>query len=190
MTDSNKKILLIVGGLVLALILIIGSFVGYGVSVYNEGNRFEKALVAERDNNRNLLSNYGKKIAEAAQVPDMQRDDFIKVVTAQMQGRYGADGSKASFQWIQEHNISLDSKVYTNMQRLIESGRNEFASGQTKLISVKQSYTTVLGSAPRGFILGIMGYPKIKLADFDIVSDDRTEKAFETHKEDALKLRK
>jgi len=35
-----------------------------------------------------------------------------------------------------------------------------------------------------------MGYPKINLKDFDIVSDDRTEKAFETKKEEAIVIRK
>ena len=184
------KVAMIVGGVLLGLLIIGGSFVGYGISVYNQGNGFEKALQAEKDNNRNILSNYGKKVAEAAQVPDMQRDDFIKLVSAQMSGRYGANGSQASMQWLKEQNITLDTKVYTNMQRLIEAGRNEFVTGQTKLISVKQAYTTVLGSAPRGMLMGFMGYPKINLADFDIVSDDRTEKAFATHKEDALQLRK
>ena len=189
MTDSTKKILMIVGGVLLALFLVLGSIVGYGFSVNNQANSFEKSLAAERDNNRNILSNYGKKVAEAAQVPDMQRDDFIKVVSAQMQGRYGADGSKASFQWIKEHNIALDSSVYTKMQQIIESGRNEFRNGQTKMISVKQGYETVLGSAPRGMFMGMMGYPKINLKDFDIVSDDRTEKAFVTHREEAIKIR-
>lgn len=189
MNSSTKKVLIFVGAVLVSLVVLVGSFVGYGISVYNQANGFEKALIAERDNNRNILSNYGKKIAEAAQVPDMQRDDFIKVVSAQMEGRYGSDGSKASFQWIKEHNVALDSAVYVKLQRMIESGRNEFASGQTKLISVKQSYTTILGSAPRGMVMGFLGYPKIALADFDIVSDDRTEKVFETHKESALKLR-
>ena len=189
MTDSTKKILMIVGGVLLAIFVITGSIVGYVFSVNNQANSFEKALSAERDNNRNILSNYGKKVSEAAQIPDMQRDDFIKVVSAQMQGRYGSDGSKASFQWIKEHNIALDSSVYTKLQQIIEAGRNEFRNGQTKMISVKQGYETVLGSAPRGMFMGMMGYPKVNLKDFDIVSDDRTEKAFSTHKEEAIRIR-
>lgn len=185
-----SKTLIIIGSVFLALFVLFGSFVGYGFSVYNQANSFERALIAERDNNRNILSNYGKKIAESAQIPEMQRDDFIKVVTAQMQGRYGPDGSKASFQWIKENNISLDTSVYTKLQQLVESGRNEFRNGQTKMISVKQGYTTVLGSAPRGIFMTMMGYPKINLSDYDIVSDDRTEKAFQTHKEEAIVIRK
>lgn len=57
------------------------------------------------------------------------------------------------------------------------------------MISVKQAYTTVLDSAPRGVVMRMLGYPKINLADFDIVSDDRTETAFATKKEAAIQLR-
>ena len=180
---------MIVVGVLAGLFLIGISFVGYGVSTYNQGNTFEQSLTAERDNNRNILSNYGKKIAEAAQVPDMQRDDFIKVVKAQMEGRYGADGSKATLQFLQEQNVALDSTVYKKLQQMIEAGRNEFVTGQTKMISVKQGYLTVLNSVPRGALMKVLGYPHINLADFDIVSDTRTEDAFKTHKEEAIKIR-
>lgn len=185
MSNTIKAVL----GVVTVFFVIFASFVGYGVSVYNQANGFEKSLGAEKENNRNILSNYGKKLVEAAQITDMQRDDFLKIVTAQMEGRYGAEGSKATFQFLTEQNANLDPKVYQTLQRLIEAGRNEFATGQTKLISVKQGYQTVLGSAPRGFVMGLFGYPKINLADFDIVSDDRTEKAFADKKENAIKLR-
>ena len=169
--------------------LVVVSLIGYGVGAFNQANSFEQSLQGEKSNNRNILSNYGKKLAEAAQVPAMQRDDFLKVVTAQMQGRYGAEGSKATFQFLQEQNVALDPAVYKQLQRLIEAGRNEFAAGQTKLISVKQGYTTVLGSVPRGMLLKLFGFPRVNLDDFDIVSDDRTETAFETKKEEAIQLR-
>lgn len=172
------------------LVLFIGSLIVFATGVFNQANSFEQSLKAEKANNRNILSNYGKKLVEAAQIPDMQRDDFIKLVKAQMEGRYGADGSKATFQFLKEQNISLDTKVYTQLQRLIEAGRNEFSTGQTKLISVKQGYETVLGSFPRGTIMSMFGYPKINLDDYDIVSDDRTENAFTTKKEEAIQLRK
>ncbi len=183
------KVLYVALAALASIVIIVGSLFLYGVGVFNQGNRYEQQLVAEQTNNRNILSNYGKKVAESAQIPAMQRDDFVKVVKAQMEGRYGPTGSGATMQWIKENNISLDTKVYTNLQRTIEAGRNEFSTGQTKLISVKQEYTTVLGSVPRGFVLKLVGYPKINLDDFNIVSDDRTDNAFKTHKEEAIQLR-
>lgn len=184
------KVLAIVGGAILSIIMVGVFIVMYVMGVYNQGNTYEKALIAERDNNRNILSNYGKKVVEAAQIPEMQRDDVMKIVKATMEGRYGSDGSKASMQWIKENNIQIDSAVYARLQRLIESGRNEFSAGQTKLISVKQEYTKILDSVPRGFVMRFVGYPKIDLTQFDIVSDDRTETAFKTLKEEAIQIRK
>lgn len=176
-------------GIATLLAALLAIVLVYVVSSYNQANTYEQALKAEKENNRNILSNYGKKIVEAAQVPAMMRDDFLKIVNAQMQGRYGEKGSTATFQWIQEQNLPLDSAVYTRIQSLVESGRNEFRQGQTKLVSVKQSYNTALGSMPKGFVLGLLGFPRIDLREFDIVSDDRTENAFSTKREDALHLR-
>lgn len=184
--NNTVKILI---GFIVAIFAVIALVAGVAFNANNTGNRFEQALIAERDNNRNILSNYSKKIAEAAQIPEMQRDDFIKVVKATMEGRYGPEGSKATFQFIKESQTPMSTEVYTNIQRMIESGRNEFRNGQTKMISVKQTYQTQLGSMPGGFFLSMMGYPKVNLADFDIVSDNRTEEAFKTHREEAIKLR-
>lgn len=124
---------------VVALIVVVVGILGtvgvaviYGLGVFNQGNVLEKALIAEQTNNRNLLSTYGKKVVEAAQVTGMQRDDLTKVVTATMQGRYGANGSGATMQWFKEQNMQLDSKVYIKVQQIIESGRNEFQQGQTQ----------------------------------------------------------
>jgi hypothetical protein len=160
------------------------------VSAYNFGNQAEKQLVALRDNNKNILAQYGQKVQEAAQVPGMYRDDVTKVVTAAIEGRYGPDGSKATWQWIQEQNPSLDPKVYIQIQQIIEAGRNEFQRGQTQMIDARRSYETALGYFWQGLWLKIAGYPKVDLAQFQPVTTDRTEEAFAKGKEDSpLKLR-
>lgn len=185
---SNAMITLI------AVLATIGALIGIVtisyVSAYNYGNEMERSLVAVQDNNKNILAQYGQKVQEAAQVPGMQRDDMMKVVVAALEGRYGADGSKATFQWIQEQNPNIDSKVYLKIQQIIESGRNEFQNGQTRMLDVKRSYETSLGYLWRGTWMRIAGYPKIDLASFKIVSTDRADAAFSAGKEDGpLKLR-
>jgi hypothetical protein len=166
--------------------VLIGSF----ISAYNYGNTMEKQLVALRDNNKNIYAQYTQKVMEAAQVPAMYRDDVTKVVTAALEGRYGPEGSKATFQWLQEQNPTLDASVYVKIQQLIEAGRNEFQNGQTRLIDVRRSYETSLGYFWQGIWLRLAGYPKVNLAEFKPVTTDRTEKVFEAGKEDGpLKLR-
>lgn len=159
------------------------------VSAYNTGNRLEQNIKATYENNRNILAQYGNKVAEAAQVPSMQRDDLTAVVTAALEGRYGDDGSRAVFQWIQEQNPQIDSTVYVQLQRMIEAGRNEFTAAQTKLTDQKRVYETALGSFWQGTWMSVAGYPKINLDEYKIVSTARADEAFETGTEEPLQLR-
>lgn len=168
-------------------ILAIGG-IGY-ISAYNTGNRLEQNIKATYENNRNILAQYGNKIAEAAQVPAMQRDDLSAVVTAALEGRYGSDGSQAVFQWIQEQNPQIDSTVYVQLQRMIEAGRNEFTTAQTKLTDQKRIYETALGSFWQGTWLSVAGYPNIDLDEYKIVSTTRADDAFESGIEEPLQLK-
>lgn len=178
-------------GLIAAIVL--GAFVGTGavsyISAYNTANRMERSIVATDENNRNILAQYGNRVAEAAQVPAMQRDDLTAVVTAALEGRYGEDGSQAVFQWIQEQNPQIDSTVYVQLQRMIEAGRIEFAAAQTKLVDQKRIYETALGSFWQGTWMSVAGYPRIDLAEYQIVSTVRADEAFETGIEEPMQLR-
>lgn len=159
------------------------------ISAYNTGNRLEQTIVATYENNRNVLAQYGNRVAESAQVPAMQRDDLTQVVTAALEGRYGSDGSQAVFQWIQEQNPQIDSSVYVQLQRVIEAGRIEFQNSQTILVDQKRIYETQLGSFWRGTWMNIAGYPKINLDEYQIVSTTRADDVFEIGTEEPIQLR-
>ena len=134
------------GGIIIALVILIGGiFATSYISANNYGVAIEAQLRAERANNQNILAGYTQKIKEAAQVPDMYVADLTKVTEAAIKGRYGDGGSKAVFQWLQEQNPNLDSKLYIKLQQIIESGRDEFKNGQTKMLDVKRQYETQLG---------------------------------------------
>lgn len=186
-----------ISGGVIALILVIAflgtlAAVGFGsyVSAYNYGNQIENDLKAVQTDNKNKLAQYGQKVQEIAQVPSMYAADLQKIVEASIQGRYGKDGSKATWQMLKEQNPSLDPSMYTKIQQVIESGRNDFQAGQTRQIDIRRQYETMLGTFWKGMWLKFAGYPKVNLKDFDIVSTDRADKAFETKKEDGpIKLR-
>lgn len=173
--------------LLVLVVLVVGmafaaiTYINYA----NYGNRTEQSLIAIRDNNKNIYATYTQKVMEAAQVPEMARDDMIKVVTAAVQGRYGNEGSKATFQVLREQNPNIDPKLYSKIQQLIESGRNDFQNGQTKQLDAVRSYKTALGNVVGGAVLHFAGYPKIDLKEFEIVTTDRTETVFKDHKEHA-----
>ena len=181
----------IVSGIILAIVLLVGGVLATSyISANNYGVMIEAQLRAERSNNQNILAGYTQKIKEAAQVPDMYVADLTKVTEAAIKGRYGQDGSKAVFQWLKEQNPNLDSKLYVKLQQIIESGRDEFKNGQTKMLDVKRQYETQLGFFWRGMWLRIAGFPKINLDEFKPVIIDSVEEAFAKGKESGpIKLR-
>lgn len=188
--NKGTKIALSVGAVfMLLLISAIGVCLVSYIGAVNSGNRMEQQIKAEHENNKNILANYGQKIAEAAQVPEMMRDDLKAVVNDAITARYGKDGSKAVFQMLREQNPQLDPALYRKLQQLIEAGRDEFKNSQTRLIDVKRSYETELGYFWGGMWLRIAGYPKINLADYKVVTTDATEEAFKTGRDKPMQLR-
>jgi len=175
----------------LALIALVGMacFSSYR-SAYDYGNSMENQLKAKQTDNKNIYAQGVQKVLEIVQVNDMYRDDLTKVVTAAIEGRYGEGGSKATFQFLQEHNPTLDPGLYVKVQQVIESFRSNFENGQRGLIDIRRQYETKLGSFWGGMWLKWAGYPKVTLSDFDIVSTAKADQVFKDKKEDGpLQLR-
>jgi hypothetical protein len=185
------------GGALVAVLVVLGIILGIAgiafmsyVSANNYGVQMEAQLKAKYDDNRNILAQYGQKISEMVQVPEMMKNDLKEVVVAAIEGRYGEDGSRATWQWIQEQNPQLGQDTYLQIQRAIEAGRDEFKNSQTAMLDIKRSYETSLGFFWKGLWLRIAGFPKTDLEKYRIISTDRANSAFEAGKEDApLKLR-
>jgi hypothetical protein len=180
----------IVLGLV-ALVVILG--VGCVASIIGINNDFvakEESIQAQYKQNQNNYDSMWKKIKEVASVPEMYKDDMKEVFNSAIAGRYGEKGSQAMFQWIKEHNPNFDASLYTKIQTVIESGRDSFAADQKVLLDMKRVYQTRLKKFPHSLVANNLGYPKIDLAQFDIVTSGKTEEVFKTKKDDApIKLR-
>lgn len=168
---------------------LIGVCVMAYVSNYNYGNKAEKQILAEWENNENILAGYSLKITEMAQVNTMYKDDVKEVFTSVMTGRYGENGSQAMWQWLKEQNPQIDPSLYTRLQQVMEAGRNEFKVSQTRFVDIKRTYETNLGYLWKGFWLRTAGYPKINLADYKIITSGHAKKAFETGIDEGIKLR-
>ncbi|KWU19111.1 hypothetical protein [Burkholderia cenocepacia] len=175
--SSGAVVALVAAGL--AVLVLGGSY----VSAYNAGNQMEQTIKATYENNQNILSSYQQKVQEAAQVPGMMTDDIVKVTQAAITGRYGDQGSRAVFQAISERNPQVSEKLYVKLQEIIEGGREEFKTNQTRLIDTKRAYETNLGSFWRGSFMHLAGYPKINLGDYKVVKTDSAVAAFKTGRE-------
>lgn len=185
----NKTAWIILGGVFGSTVLVVLLTTGMVISANNYGVTAEQGVIATYDNNKNILSNYGKKVVEATQVPAMYADDLTKLVKAQIEGRYGPNGSQANMQWLKEAAIPLGPSLYKQIQQIIEAGRNDFKVGQTELLDKKRAYKTELGKFPRSMFMSLLGFPKIDLTKYDIVTDARVETSFDTKREEAIQLR-
>ncbi len=175
-------------GVVVTAVFAIGIGVSSIIGINNDLVALETGLTAQYKQNQNNYDNMTKKVLEVAQVPTMMASDLEKITKAAISGRYGKDGSKAVFQFIQEQNPNVSVEVYTKIQQVIESGRNAFEADQKTLLDKKRVYEIQLNTFPNGMVAKFLGFPKIDLASIDIVTSDRTEKAFNTKKDEAIKL--
>lgn len=171
-------------GLLLTVLLATAT-----VGVYNDCVTNEKGIEAQYKQNQNNYDNYTKKVLEVAQVPAMYRDDLTAVTKAAISGRYGANGSKAVFQFLKEQNPNLDSSLYVQIQRVIEAGRNGFEADQKVLLEKKRIYEVMTGTFPNNLIAGFFKFPSEKISKMDIVTSAETEDAFKSKKSAPLKLR-
>lgn len=179
-----KSIIAIIGGL--ALIIAIW-FVSSFISAKNYGNSAQVQIHAQYDANENMFAQYGQKVAEAVGVANIAKEDMADLLTGSLEARYGSNGAQSTLLAVQEAFPGLDQGVYTQIQRIIEAGRNDFTREQNRLVDLKRSYVDALGSFPRGMFLDMAGYPSINVGyplgtqdDYPIISTQRAQNTFES----------
>lgn len=171
----------------------LGMLALVGVSSYITANNYgvtaEERIEADYTDMQNVLTQYRLQISEMVQVPDMYKDDFKEVIESALKARYGEGGSKATFQWLKEHNIDYDAALYTKIQTAISAGRNKFENSQRMLIDTKRGYKTSLRTVWRGFWLGVAGFPELDLSKYEIVTSEEVDNIFKKGKETKIQLR-
>ena len=185
--STTSKIILGIVSFVL-LIFIVGCSVTVGI--HNNCITQEASIKAQYKQNQNNYDNYFKKIKEISQVPEMYVADLKKVWDSVMAGRYGKNGSKATWQWLKEHNPKLDASMYHKIQSVIEAGRIDFEVNQKMLLDKKRLYEdTYLKVFPTGTIATVLGFPKIDIASMDIITSNETDAIFKNKKSEPIRLR-
>ena len=184
---SKKSIIITTIVSLLSLVIVIGLFLFYSsVRGHNMANEYESLIMADRKEVLSLISGYSNKIREMAQVSNKYAADFEKIYRSALEGRYGPDGSKAAFQWLQEKNPELDSSMYTGIHRAMEAGRDKIDNAQKKLIDDRRGYITAQGTYWTGMWIAKAGYPKINLDEYDIIISNYAKTAGETGIDDGI----
>lgn len=157
------------------------------LSVWSHRNTavaLEEQIKAQHVANKSNYDNMWKSFKEAAQVTDKQADQFKDVYNDMIAGRYQGD-DQVLFKMIQEQNPSLGTEVYTQLQNLIIAGRKEFDNNQKKIADIIREYNTYI----RKHIImnAIFNFKALDANDY-IVTSERTEKAFDSGKDDSINL--
>lgn len=184
-----SKLTNILGLALIGLVIAIAGLFGTQYVKYsNLGVTTETKIKMVYDNNKVILNSHTNKVQEMAQVPEMYKNDLQEVIKNTFEGRYGENGSQAVFQFIKEQNLQLDPTLYQQLQQVMESGRNDFKTSQQQLVDVTRNYEASLDYVWSGFWLKLVGYPKIDLNDYKILTTDAIDAKFASGKDGVIKL--
>lgn len=142
---SLRNKLLAAGAFGVILIAVIVFFMN--ISYENAEQRLRTDVEKQERNIEANLDKMIKTIAQQAQVTEKYAADFKEVALGMVQGRYGDNGSQAMFQWLKEHNLSIDADIYKKIMTTVEATRMSFEREQRTLSLMaaehKKMYVTI-----------------------------------------------
>lgn len=178
-----KKGFLITGGIVgfiIVLLLICG---GTLWAHRNECVQLEERINAQYVSNKSNYDNMWKKFREMTQVTDLQAKHIKDTYMGIISGRY--QDSNLLFKMVQEQNPNLDTSVYTQLQREISASRQTFDNNQKQIADIVREYNVAV---KKYVILSAITGRLPKNMDDYIVTSERTQGAFDSKKDDEIKL--
>jgi len=172
---------LIIGGVIVLGIVMIGSMF---ISCNNKDVMLRTTMAAQQLDNTSVFDNMGKKISQVAQVSVKQMEMLKEIFQAHAQAR-STGGDNQVMTWIKESIPNIDTATFNNLQNIIVSSRDSWTMSQRKLIDLKREHDQLLQLFPSNIILAMLGK---KPFEIKIITSTKTEKAFETGKDDDVKL--
>jgi len=171
----------------IGLLVVVGFLGVMGVSMYfsisNQEVSLRNEVKAQQENLKVVFDATWKIIQQQANVADEYKDAFAKIYPALMEGRYGNKRGGALLSFIKESNPEFSTKLYEKVSESIEAQRINFANEQKKLIDLKREHDNLRQTFPSSLVCS--SRPEIVL---EIVTSTKTDKAFETGKDDDVKL--
>jgi hypothetical protein len=172
------------------IIMIVVAFVllvfGMGaIGTLNKEARLKNLVVAKQKDNTSEFDNMWKVIQQTAQVPEQKKEALKEIFNSYASARTGTGDGGSLMNWIKEAVPNVDVKVYDNLMNIIVSKRDAWTMRQKELIDIDREHNVMFDVFPSNIVLGIFGRQKTVIT---IVTSSRTEKAFETGKDDDVEL--
>lgn len=170
---------------ILAFLIVTGfSLVGHGIGLYNQEIQLRNQITAKQEENKSNFDNMWKKIKQSANVADKYKDGLRDVLSAYTKGRE-KESNQLLMDWTKEAVPNFDSSIYKQLNNIIVSSRDDFTLNQKQLIDLNRQHDVLLDTFPNNLYYKVMGIKKI---DVIVVTSTTTDNAFETAKDDDIKL--
>lgn len=170
-------VFLALGGI---LALILG---GYFVSVMNKETGLRNQITAKQTDNTSEYDNLWKKLSQAAQVTDGQKEALRSIIVGYADARKSGAGSLATM--VKEAVPTVDTSTFNNLMNIVTSSRDAWTMRQKELIDLKRVDDNLIDMFPSNLVCMVLGRQKIEIK---IVTSTRTGEAFKTGKDDDVDL--
>lgn len=177
--SSTAKIV-IIGAIVviLAILGVAGIGIAQYISMSNRNARLTNLFEAKQVESKTIHSEMWQTVKEIGGVTDAYASKFDSIYSHIMDARYSkGDGSLMKF--VTEANPTFDSRLYEKLANVIEEKRIKFNGIQKDLLDIDREHNDLITTFPGTLFLS--GAPRFKV---QIVTSTRTEKAFESGKDD------
>ena len=176
----QKNIMILVVAGVVGVFLILG-YAGMTISYKNQEVRLRNLIKTKQTDNKNVFDSTWKKIAQSAEVTEQQKDALKEIIIGYAEARGKAGGSLANL--VHEAVPNVDTSTFNNLQNIIVSARESFTRTQRELLDYKREHDILLDSPISGWFLS-----SCNKIDVTIVTSTRTEKTFESGKDDEVNV--
>jgi hypothetical protein len=174
-----------IGIVALVGIVLIGIItLTWGISSYNGAASLKNTYEMKVKDNSSEFDNMWKKISQVCQIADSKKEAFRDIFNSYATARTPNGAGQVMF-WVKENAPALDLKVYDNAQNIIVASRDGWTMRQKEMVDIAREYNQRLVTFPQNLFLSMFGFQKI---DPKVITSSRTEKAFESGKDDDVSL--
>lgn len=170
---------LVGGGVALCALIVAVGIALYWMGVYNRAMMLENKFNAIVSENKTSMDNMWKTIQQKYQLKSDYSKEMMQLMNATVAGRQGG----SLFRSTTEAMPGLDASIYKDVMATIEGKRDMFKRSQDMQIELKREHDNLRTTMPSSLFVG--GRPELKL---QLVTSTRTDAAFESGKDDDVKL--
>ena len=153
--SKGTKIIL---GVVIGLIIFIGSIVGYIFSAKFTAERFEQAITAQDQSMMNTWAMMEQQLKMNGFTVKNYSKSFLDTIKAQA-NRYKNDKG-SMMKWVKEASAQMSPDVHKKFMDAIDKAYSKKEAVQLQKISVSQEYKTFINATLKGTIAkAIFSYP-------------------------------